>query len=142
MWYNQKGMSHSVALSSLKIFAVDLVGRVLFWPLWWYSFGLRQLVTSLASVILEEEHRLGVGLWWRNLFVPMYGQYDWEGRIISFVMRLFVGAGRTLLLVLWLLIVLAVAAVWIAAPIAAGYFIWRNFAYFVTIPWLVAPYGT
>lgn len=141
LWYNFCVMTNGVVVSSLRIFLVDVIRRTLFWPLWWYSVGLRKLLTTLAGTVLDVERRLGVGLWWRTLFVPMYGQSDWVGRLISFWLRLLIGLGRSFVLLMWLLVTLAAAALWLVAPIAAGYFVWRNLAYYGTIPWLTQPYG-
>lgn len=112
-----------------------MVGKVLFWPLWWYTVGLKQMLTALANNILQEEQRLGVLLWWRNLFVPMFGQYDWQGRLISFIMRLLVGVIRTLLLLLWFALSLLVVFAWIFALPAAAYFFWQQLTYFYIVSW-------
>lgn len=129
-------MTRSIWVSSLKVFAVDMVGKVLFWPLWWYTLGLQQLLGALSKNILEEEHRIGVGLWWRNLLVPMFGQSDWQGRIISFVMRLVVGLFRSLLFVLWFGLALLAIAIWVFGPPTAAYFLWRNVRYFFDVSWV------
>jgi len=128
-------MTKSIVLSSLKLFAVDFIGRILFWPIWWYTIGLKRLLTILAENIIEEEQRLGVGLWWKNLFTPMYGQYDWQGRIISFFMRLFVGIGRILLLLLWFSITFVALVVWVLVLPVAGYFLWRNLMLYYDFSW-------
>ena len=128
-------MTKSIVLSSLKLFAVDFIGRILFWPIWWYTIGLKRLLTILAENIIEEEQRLGVGLWWKNLFTPMYGQYDWQGRIISFFMRLFVGIGRILLLLLLFSITFVALVVWVLVLPVAGYFLWRNLMLYYDFSW-------
>ncbi len=128
-------MQQNIWVSTVKIFSVDLVGKVLYWPLWWYSVGLRQLLSALASNILQEEHRIGLGLWWRNLLVPMYGQYDWQGRAISFVLRIGVGLFRALLMLLWFGLSLVAVAAWVFGLPAAGYFLWRNLEYFFVVSW-------
>lgn len=128
-------MLQNIWVSSLKVFSVDMVGKVLFWPLWWYSVGLKQLLAALSKNILEEEHRIGVGLWWRNLFVPMFGQSDWQGRMISFVVRLVVGLFRTLLFGVWFVLALVVIAVWVFGPLAAAYFLSQNVRYLFDLSW-------
>ncbi|MDD5109594.1 MAG: hypothetical protein PHI63_00055 [Patescibacteria group bacterium] len=128
-------MTRSVVLSSLKYFSLDLVGKVLYWPLWWYTVGFQKLMTITAGNVLEEEHQLGVVLWWKNLFVPMYGQYDWQGRIISFFMRLVIGIARIALLVVWFAFSLTVIVAWVLVLPLAAYFLWINVLYAFDIAW-------
>jgi hypothetical protein len=44
-------------------------------------------------------------VWWKYLLVPMYGEYSWQGRIISFFVRLLQGIIRGVLSVVWVVIV-------------------------------------
>lgn len=58
-------------------------------------------------------------VWIKNLFVPMYGQYDWTGRIISFFMRVFVMIGRAIALCLEAIIYGIIIILWAVFPIVA-----------------------
>ncbi len=57
-------------------------------PIWWYTHGLLRMLTWWQERSRLLWHRLSIGLWARNILVPMFGQYDWQGRIISFLIRL------------------------------------------------------
>ncbi len=122
--------SNNLTLNAAKFFFVDLIGKILFWPLWWYSLGLGQLLQTMGRTLQEEARRLGLGLWWGHLFSPMFGQTDWQGRLISFLVRLTVGVGRVLVWLLWLVVAGVVVAAWILVLPVAGYFFWQNFKYF------------
>jgi hypothetical protein len=47
----------------------------------------------------------------------MFGQYDWQGRIISFFMRVVQIIARSILLCFWIVFSAAVFIVWIIVPL-------------------------
>lgn len=71
----------------------DLTSAVAF-PLWWYGDGLLGVLAWMRASLQAEWRALGIGLWVRSLFLPMYGVTDISGRVISVVARLFVILGR------------------------------------------------
>lgn len=95
----------------------------LYFPLWWYSRGLFLHARNCWNLLSGANEQLAPGLWLRNIFVPMYGQYDWEGRFVSFFMRLVNIIGRSVALFLWLLIVMVLFLLWPVAPIVVVYFL-------------------
>jgi hypothetical protein len=96
---------------------LQILGEILYFPWWWYSTGLARLVVGLGKFWLNQEQVLGVGVWIKNIFVPMYGQRDLASRAISFVMRLIQIVIRGLALLFWLAIALWLVVVWLAAPL-------------------------
>jgi hypothetical protein len=56
-------------------------------------------------------------LWWRYLFVPMYGQYNWQGRVISFIMRFVQGVVRGFLFMLYGAVILGIIVAWFVLPL-------------------------
>ena len=70
---------------------------------------------------------LAQGLWLRNLFVPMFGQVDWQGRIVSFFMRLINAIIRGIILFLWLIVIFIFFLVWILAPAGVTLMLVRSF---------------
>ncbi|MEN9558024.1 MAG: hypothetical protein RL141_393 [Candidatus Parcubacteria bacterium] len=75
-----------------------------------------------------------LGIWIRNFFVPMYGQYDWAGRLVSVFMRFVVLVGRGIALgveaavygaglLLWI-VVLPLMGCLIAINLLAGISLW------------------
>lgn len=107
----------SIILASGKYFLIELVGDILYFPLWWYSVGLRQLIMSLAQQARSSERYLALGLLARSLFLPMFGQYDREGRIISFFMRLAILFGRSIYMLGLLAIDFLLIIVWMGLPV-------------------------
>lgn len=81
------------------------------WPVWWYSGGLRLVGGWCWRSFGETRWRLGIALFTRHLFTPMYGDYTREGRVISVFIRLFILLAK---LVRWIL-----AALWYAGLMLA-----------------------
>lgn len=119
--------SQNIAYKSIRYVLIDLIGDILYWPLWWYSRGLINTAFFCFNEIAQQEERLGVRIWIRNLFTPMFGQYDIEGRIISFIMRLIQILFRSLLLLIWSIVIWLLLLAWIFLPVVFGYFAWTNF---------------
>ncbi len=92
-------------------------GEIVYFPFWWYSVGFLETLKKLGRFWLGQEQALGFSVWLKNIFVPMYGQYDWAGRLISFFIRIVQIIFRGLALLFWLVFVLAAAALWLAAPL-------------------------
>jgi hypothetical protein len=85
-------------------------------PWWWYTRGLKRVLGWGGRTLKGWERAVGLRLWLKNLFVPMFGQTDWQGRIISFFMRLAVLFGRTLQVVFGSLAVLLILAIYLMLP--------------------------
>ena len=78
----------------------ELVGSVVYFPYWWYTTGLFGLIHWFQRALRFRWKSYGLGIWLRHFFVPMYGQYDWSGRLVSIVMRAVVLFGRGIALFL------------------------------------------
>ncbi|MCX6782102.1 MAG: hypothetical protein NTW66_03225 [Candidatus Magasanikbacteria bacterium] len=88
----------------------------LYFPFWWYTGGVKHAMFWCADMFQVGNKNLSPGLWLKNIFVPMFGQYDIQGRIISFLMRFFQVLGRGFALLIWLIFCLALFIVWLAIP--------------------------
>jgi hypothetical protein len=113
--------SHATAV--VRYLAVDLVGAFAYWPVWWYSRGLVRTLRGCVDAFVARAQMYGVGIWFRNLFVPMYGQRDLFSRAISVVLRLVVIAWYSFLLAAYAVLLAAVAAVWILFPAAVVFMV-------------------
>ena len=69
---------------------------------------------------------LAVGLMFKSLFKPMFGQYDREGRIISFFFRLILTFARTIAFLILVAIYLLAIVFWILLPVAVVWGIYNN----------------
>jgi len=96
---------------------LDILIDIIYFPVWWYSRGILYWTGRVLEFFKSGNSFLAPGLWLKNIFVPMFGQYDWEGRIISFFMRLFQVIVRGIALFGWLLVCIVVFLIWIILPI-------------------------
>ena len=105
-------------LYGLKLLT-ETIKDILFFPLWWYSRGLIQLVSGLKRFLINREKGLAFFIWVKNFFKPMYGQSDWQGRLISMGMRFFMIIFRGLALLFWLIFCVFIFLLWLALPVLA-----------------------
>lgn len=85
-------------------------------PWWWYGSGFRRVLTWAGRTLRGWEHTIGLRLWAKNLFVPMFGQTDWQGRLISFCLRLVILIGRTIQVVVGAILVFLAMIIYLALP--------------------------
>lgn len=100
---------------------------ILVFPLWWYSRGFWNLLLGLKDFLSNAQKSLGLFVWIKNIFVPMYGQGDFSGKIISFFVRLFQIFFRGVFLVIILCFACALVILWLALP---AFIIWQIFFQF------------
>lgn len=117
-------MAQNALVLGARYFLIDLVGGIIFFPLWWYSRGLWRAARFCYQSLHDEARVLAIGVWARNLFVPMYGAYDIWGRIISFLMRVVQIFGRLVVLTVYSLIMLAVFVGYVMLPLII---VWQIF---------------
>lgn len=91
--------------------------NILFFPLWWYSKGFVRFVARIINFWKNKQRQLGVAVWLKNIFVPMYGQHDFAGRIISFFIRLVQIIGRSFVLLFFVIIGIGLILFWLALPV-------------------------
>ena len=113
-------LTNNFALYGGKIF-FDLIKEILYFPLWWYSRGLIQIFIRLKNFLVYKQRTLCIIIWIKNIFRPMYGQYDLPGQIISFFVRLFQIIARSLIFLFWFIICLLALFFWLILPILVIY---------------------
>lgn len=99
---------------------------IVLFPVWWYTKGVVHMFEQLLRSARRQAAFFAVSVWVRNLFVPMYGQYDWQGRIISFFIRLIQIIFRSLAYVFWIIILGGVAVLYVFLPILLVVFIFLH----------------
>jgi hypothetical protein len=81
-------------------------------PLWWYSGGLVKVFRFCRDGFRATAWRVSLGLFARYLFTPMYGDYTYSGRALSFVVRLVLLVWKSVRLVFALVGYTVVLLVW------------------------------
>lgn len=115
-------MNDSYTSSSIRFFFKDFLGDFVAFPLWWYSRGTVRVIQFILEHAGRMAQTLSLKIWVKNLFVPMYAQYDIAGRIISFVLRIVVLIYRFIKFVIWLAILLVLLGLWLFGPLAVLYY--------------------
>jgi hypothetical protein len=72
----------------IKTIILDPIFSLIYFPIWWYSRGLKKILFFLKKKIQEISCPFVLKILFLNLAKPMYGDYTREGKIISFFMRL------------------------------------------------------
>lgn len=125
---------HSRSGAVARLVLLDLLGSIVWFPVWWYTKGFLKVASAARGALRFRVAQYGFRIWMRNFFVPMYGQHDLTGRIVSVVMRFIVLIGRAIGLVVEATIYVGGLLVWLAAPVvfilfllgnAAGIFLYR-----------------
>lgn len=95
----------------------------LYFPIWWYTQGAKRVLLYLVHLFLSANARLAPGLWLKNIFVPMFGQSDFQGRLMSFFMRIVNVIGRSLVVILTGFILIVLFTSWVLFPLFLVYMI-------------------
>lgn len=91
----------------------DFFISLFYWPFWWYSKGLLYIIQLTWSLIDYYAKSLAINIWAKNIFVPMFGQRDWQSRIISFIIRLANIFFRSIILIIWSTVCLVIPIVYV-----------------------------
>ncbi len=109
-------MNSSHFLIYLPKIILQIIRDFLYFPLWWYSVGLWRTLIHVVNFWSERQINLGLAVWAKNLFTPMYGQQDFMGKFISFFIRLIQIIVRSIFMLFWLIVGLVWLVFWIALP--------------------------
>jgi len=113
-------MTSSVFFSATKYLG-EIILDFLYFPIWWYSRGLLNILKWTGRNIKMGAKSLGLGIQLRYLFKPMYGDYSKTGRLISFFARLIKLILYLVVMLIWLVILLAVLVWWTGFPVFIFY---------------------
>ncbi len=106
----------------LQRLLVEFILDIIYFPVWWYTKGVIGSLRWCFDLFVRGNENLAPGLWLQNLFVPMFGQFDWQGRIISFLMRLVQIFARTVALTVWFGLCFVLFLGWLVLPAAVVYY--------------------
>ncbi|OGH64963.1 MAG: hypothetical protein A2821_00610 [Candidatus Magasanikbacteria bacterium RIFCSPHIGHO2_01_FULL_41_23] len=100
---------------------IEFIFDIFYFPFWWYTSGMMHTLRACLNLLSAANNLLAPRLWLKNVFVPMFGQHDWQGRLISFIVRLTNVIGRTLCLLVWFFVVLVLFLLWLVMPVFVIY---------------------
>jgi len=102
-----------------KYLAKDLIAEILYFPLWWYSRGVFRILNIIKEQSQDMIRALGLKIWLKSIFKPMFGDYTKEGRIISFFMRIIILIFRLMAFAVWMIVLSILLLIWLSLPPAA-----------------------
>ena len=118
----------STHAARFEVILHECIFGVLLFPVWWYTTGLVRMWNWCLMGVNDAWRGWGVLVWAQALFVPMYGEQSWQGRLISFFVRLAVLLYRLVGLVGTVaLYLLMVAFYFILIPFAFALFWYGKF---------------
>jgi hypothetical protein len=110
-----------VFLHTLRVIAVDLILNTLYFPIWWYTEGVKKVSHNITNEVRSLTESLHLRTLLAFLFKPMYGQTDIWGRIISVGVRVVHFGVLLLFTVLYTLLLSLLLIVWIILPLFIVY---------------------
>jgi hypothetical protein len=117
--------SQNTILLSAKFVAKDVIGDLLYWPVWWYSVGFVSFIRKRILSLKNFEEDMGLTIWIVNWTKPMFSQYDIAGRIISFIFRTFGIFYKMVAVMFYFLAQVIMIFLWVLLP---PFFVWRLLA--------------
>jgi len=102
---------------------IEFILDFFYFPIWWYTDGARRVLMFCVNMIKEVNAMMSPGLWLKNIFVPMFGQYDFQGRLVSVFVRFLNIIFRTIGLLVWVILVIVLFFIWILLPMGVLYFL-------------------
>lgn len=113
---------------SITFILREIVGEVLYFPVWWYSQGLVLAWRRFIRQWLGIYDRVGLRYLIVNMGKPMYGDYSRSGKVISFFFRLLLVGWSLLALSVGGLVVFFIFVLWVISPlIVIGLFLRQFF---------------
>ncbi len=107
----------ALPVSLAKLVLSESAGSLIRFPYWWYTEGLSKTLHWIGNSLAFRWRSYAIGIWASNLFVPMYGQNDLTGRLVSFFMRLVVLIARSVGFAVEAVAYGVLLVVWCFAPV-------------------------
>ena len=105
---------------------IDFMSSLAWFPFWWSISVLIKMIGWCIDGLHYRIKQYSFKIWLKNFFVPMYGQYDWQGRAISVFMRLVVIIGRGIALAAEGVIYFVLILCWMIIPPLAFFLALQN----------------
>ncbi len=109
----------SLILVLTKSIFLESLLSILYFPVWWYTRGLKKRVLSFAQAVRNLAYNLALKIMFTHIFKPMFGEISISGKIISFFMRCVLLTWRLFLFFLGTIGLLILLLIWVGLPIVA-----------------------
>jgi len=98
----------------------DFLKEILYFPIWWYTKGALGVIKFLFNFLRNVEKYLALWIWIKNIFKPMYSQYDFAGMVISFFIRSFQIILRSAVVLFLVFLSFGFFLLWLVLPIVVS----------------------
>lgn len=103
---------------------LDIVWEILYFPVWWYSRGLKKTAIFCWRKIADGWEALALTIHLTSFFKPMYGQRGIDAFILSLFTRFLWLVWHFFLFSLWFCVWLFVILTWLILPL---FTVWQMF---------------
>ena len=117
----------SVILHTFKLATWDVLIDIVRFPVWWYTEGLYMMWHKTFGAIMRWQYRLGLGIWIKNWLRPMYAQYDFQGRLLSFFFRTITIIWKSIVFLFGFIFIFITFLVYLLLPFVAVVFLFARF---------------
>ena len=117
---------NNVFIATLKFVFIDIIGDFVYWPIWWYTTGLKNMLVFCGDQIKKIWGFLALGIWLKNMFTPMYADRSILGRLISFGVRIIILIWRLVWFFIWLALIISLLIAWLLGPVAVVWMITKH----------------
>ena len=104
----------------IAISIFDFLKEILYFPIWWYTKGSLNVIKFLLIFLKNAGKYFALLVWIKNIFKPMYSQYDIASMIISFFIRSFQIMLRSAIMLFLVFLSCVAFLAWLAIPAVIG----------------------
>lgn len=108
-------VSSNFVLYGLRVWG-ETAWDFVYFPIWWYTRGLFEFLGFSWDFLCYRQKSLALFVWIGNIFTPMYGQRDWQGFLISVMIRIVQIIFRSIIMCFWIAVALLMILVWLFFP--------------------------
>lgn len=98
----------------IKDFFLDVISELFYFPIWWYSRGLKKTAFFCWRMIRSGWQRLALSIIFFNFFKPMYAQRGWDVYVLSLFSHFWQLFYRLILMASWTLFWILILFAWLS----------------------------
>ena len=83
-------MQQNTLVFGLKFIAIEIIGNILYFPIWWYTRGVLRMGKFCLNALLYIERLFGLTIKLKNIYRPMFQDYTFMGFVLGIVIRIVV----------------------------------------------------
>ena len=123
-------MGGHIIIRTFRVFTIDILWNILYFPIWWYSTGQIKAAKFSWQQIIAMADYFALPILYKSLFKPMFGQADFWGRAISFGVRSVQLVVLTFVQLIWSALVFVAFLIWPLFPLFILYNLLFQFGFF------------